>query len=496
MCVEALLLRGSGDEGWRRGLSPTGYARGMTLHPVERPILALWFWPFVLALTGCPTPKAAVDSDTAPDFANVDAVLYGESAGDESGISLSAAGDMDGDGYDDVLVGAIGDANGGTGSGATYLVHGPISGVASLAVADAKITGDDVGGSSGYAVAGNFDADGDGSPDILIGAPGVSPKGTGAAYLVLGPVTGTVSLAAADATFTGEHLSARAGDCVAAGGDVDDDGYDDMLISSPGGAGHPSIYVMSGAKAGTASLSTANAAIRADSSADASESSVASAGDVDGDGISDLILLPVSGSRAAYLVLGPVSGSVSLNSADAEFNGGAALNSVAGPGDVDGDGRDDLAVASADDPDGGIGAGAAYLLFGAQTGHADIDTADAKILGESRDRLGTSLGSPGDLDVDGYADLLLGAQRYSGDPGPFSGCAYLLRGPISGVAKVGDVASRLVAGSQRDVVGYAATGAGDVDGDGLPDLLIGAPGMSTPASGNGAAYVLLNGSLF
>src|SRR6185436_10070932 len=131
----------------------------------------------------------------------------GEDAVDLAGYSVSGAGDVDGDGHDDVLVGAPAHYEGGLRNGAAYLVLGPVTGTVDLSLADAKLVGEEDDDAAGGSVSGAGDVNGDGPDDLLVGAPGPSKLGlyAGAAYLVLGPVTGTVDLSLADAKLVVEE---------------------------------------------------------------------------------------------------------------------------------------------------------------------------------------------------------------------------------------------------------------------------------------------------
>jgi hypothetical protein len=219
------------------------------------------------------------------DLAQADAKLVGEEIDDIAGWSVSGAGDMDGDGHDDLLIGAEGN---GDSQGAAYLVLGPVTGTLDLALAHAKLLGQEGDGAT-ESVSGARDVDGDGHEDLLVGAPYNDDVAlnAGVAYLVLGPVTGTLDLALADATLLGEEMYDRAGASVSDAGDVDGDGHDDLLIGAP----------------------------------------------------QDTVLAP----GAAYLVLGPATGVRDLSLADAKFYGEVATDkagiSVSGAGDVNGDGQ-------------------------------------------------------------------------------------------------------------------------------------------------------------
>jgi hypothetical protein len=116
-------------------------------------------------------------------------------------------GDLDGDGHDDIVVGSQGDDTDGTNAGAVYVMLGPLSGTIDLSAADAKLTGEAAYDQAGFAVAGG-DLDGDGIGDILVGAHtnDAAADGSGSVYLLHGPVTGSASLGTADAILVGESL--------------------------------------------------------------------------------------------------------------------------------------------------------------------------------------------------------------------------------------------------------------------------------------------------
>ena len=446
----------------------------------------------------------------------------GEAKSEGAGVAVSGAGDVDADGYDDFLVSAPDHDDPALGShtGIVYLVRGSASPTpASLADADARLTGERIFARAGNDLAAAGDVDGDGYDDFLVG-DAEAGSFTGTAYLVLGaPSVASGSLAAADAAFDGEFSGTRAGTSVSAAGDVDADGYADFLVGSPryydrydpstslsGGAylilGRPSIA--------SASLAEADARFTGDAADEECGTRVASAGDVDADGFDDLLLGALGHDEASadaetgavYLFLGSASvASASVADADARFDGESdddqAGLSLSPAGDIDDDGYADFLVGAPghDDATAGSDAGAVYLLLGslslASTSLAD---ADAVFAGEhGGDGAGVSVSGAGDLNGDGYADFLVGASGH--DEGSADvGAAYIILGAASvASASLADAAARFTGENSYDDAGFSVASAGDVDADGTPDLLVGAYGYDDPGIGTntGAAYLIL-----
>ena len=443
------------------------------------------------------------------DLSAAAAKLIGEEATDFAGYSVSPAGDVNGDGFEDLLVGANNQDAGGSDAGAAYLVLGPVTGTIDLSAADAKLVGEEPGDFAGLSVSGAGDVNGDGFDDLLVGAPYHDAGGNyaGAAYLVLGPVLGTVDLSAADAKLVGEEQWNFAGASVAAAGDVNGDGFDDLIVGadhdSEGGEGAGAAYLVHGPVTGAVDLSAADAKFVGEESRDAAGISVSSAGDVNDDGFGDLVVganyqdAGGADAGAAYLMLGPFGGTLDLSAADAklvgEESGDAAGISVASAGDVNDDGFDDLLVGARYQAAGGSDAGAAYLVLGPVLGTVDLSAADAKFVGEETgDLAGFSVSTAGDVNGDGFDDLLVGAYHQDAG-GSDAGVAYLVLGPVMGTVDLSAADGMLVGEEPEDLAGLPVAPAGDVNGDGFDDILVGACLQDEGGANAGAAYLVLGG---
>jgi hypothetical protein len=310
--------------------------------------------------------------------------LEGDQAYPLYGLDVAAAGEVYGDGYADVMVGAPGESSPESDEGAAFVFVGSASGIASVGAGAAatRLESNQTGAVFGLDVAGAGDVNGDGYADVIVGAPSydAGESDEGAAFVFLGGASGvaTGTAAAASARIESDQAGALLGASVAGAGDVDADGYADVIVLAPGyddGQSNEGLaLVVRGTAAGIANstpLSVGVSRITSDqaeasapslffSSFDFQNTAVAGAGDVNGDGYADVIVgfsLYDTGSTnqgIALLFLGGASGIPrgGPGAAAARLEPPAEANAyfghaVAGAGDVNGDGFADVVVGAA-----------------------------------------------------------------------------------------------------------------------------------------------------
>jgi len=461
--------------------------------------------------------KYSLDSN----LSSSDASFLGEKQKDMLGESVAIIGDVNGDGYDDILLSAPYNDQSGTDAGKIYLIFGEKDNWqkdTTMDEVDASFLGEYKYDNAGEAIAGVGDVNGDGYEDFVIGAPqgGLDKPSGGITYLIFGKSTGwskDMLLSDADASFIGPDSDDDVGDSLAGAGDVNDDGYNDILIGSPQDDAEHSFmgrtYLVLGKHDGwkkNMSLANADASFIGELKEDYAGYSVAGVGDVNGDDYDDMLIAAAhndEGGYAAgqvYLIFGKNVGwklNYSLSMSDASFLGekenSSLGHSVAGAGDVNKDGYDDFLIGSPGMDSLGSYTGKTYLVLGKADGWSmdtKISEADASFIGEKEYSFsGGSVAKAGDVNGDGYDDFLIGA---GGDENG-TGQIYVILGKATGRSKNINLTmadASFIGENAHDWAGDSISGGGDINGDGYDDILVGAIWNDETGTDAGQAYLI------
>jgi len=488
-------------------------------------------------------PAAASSAATLRPLSTAEIRLDGADAGDAAGFSVAGAGDVNGDGRMDVIVGArnadrLIRTDGGVDTGAAYVIFGrpdpAVIDLKSLGNNGFAIYGTRKDDHAGTSVSGARDVNGDGLADVIVGAPrndAITRFNSGAAYVVFGkkdpaPVE-LDALGSKGFVIHGAAATIMAGTAVSEARDVNADGRADVAVGAPlagnnGRATSGSVFVVYGKATTTAvdlnALGTQGYRVDGTAAGDKLGASVSAAGDVNKDGRTDVLVgapeaSPLGRTRAgaAFMVFSPQFPGT-IDTASAAFGSpttgfrvfGATAEdragfSVAGFMEVNGDGIQDFGIGAAlASPFGRVNAGIVYQLLGSPApGTIDLSALGARgysISGAKGDQIGYSLSAPGDTTRDGRAELLAGAR--TGDQGGNDhGSAYLLNSkksltPID-VKTLGTWGFRSDGVAMLDQAGQSVEGTGDVNGDGRPDFIVGASLADNGGrNGSGSAYVM------
>jgi len=414
------------------------------------------------------------------------------------GLTVSTAGDVNGDGYSDIIVGAAAYDTGDPNGGQVTVYYGGPTGPATIPSWSAKDTGGTDGFGDRVATAG--DVNGDGYSDILVGAPSTN-SGQGEAYCWYGSASGlgaNGTPANADWSVLGPQLGDQLGFSISCAGDVNKDGYADVIVGAPardtGGGVHPGkalIYLGGGSGLSTSVYKeidgTGNSYLGY---------SVCTAGDANNDGWSDVVIgaYLATGTAAtsglAYVYYGPGLTDAARTTLDPGSSSAYFGLSVSTAGDVDGDGYSDVIIGSPGYDLPSTDAGAIYVYKGGASGVSTSYT--WRFVGtQASGRFGQSVSTAGDVNGDGYADVVVGWLRYTnGQATEGAACGWY--GSSTGLKASGSAtgADWLVESNNAGAgMGTSIACAGDVNGDGWSDVILGAQDFTNGQTNEGAAYV-------
>ena len=435
----------------------------------------------VLVLISCLvlTTFAAVSAAAAPAVAQE--VSQTDNRRCYFGNAVDTAGDVNGDGYDDVVIGAIG-------CDAAYVYYG--SGAELDTTPDWSYSSDQGIQQFAQSVGTAGDVNGDGYDDVIIGDRGYigsSGQSQGRALVFYGSAAGLSTTP--EWTVISDEVPGQFGYSVGTAGDVNDDGYDDVVVGNPAwNVSKAFVYL------GSATGLYTTATTLSQPQYSYFESGVGTAGDVDDDGYDDVVVgayqygLPTTGGAFAYSGSATGVGTTAMWSSVGEQRESRYGFDVATMGDVNDDGYGDIVVEEPSySDDANEYAGRVYAFYGSDTGPSAV--ADWILTGEHAGERLSSSNAAGDVNSDGYADLIVGSQGYDSPSGPLDGAgrARIFYGSAQGLEQT---ASWAVIGDQEDgSLGNSVASAGDVDGNGYVDVIVGATKYDGTDEDEGRAYV-------
>jgi hypothetical protein len=413
------------------------------------------------------------------------------------GNSVSGAGDVNGDGYSDVIVGSYAYSKGQTVDGAIYIYSGSAAG---LNLTSVKIESKQADAQLGFSAASAGDVNGDGYSDIIVGAPTFSHGEAyeGAAFIFMGSATG-ISITASD-TLEANQSNSFYGHSVASAGDVNGDGFSDVVVGAYNYDGvsqnEGAAFVYLGSQSGV--VSAPHATLHGEHTNSGFGISVSTAGDLNADGYSDLVV----GSPAYTNAQGKAGGAIIVYLASSQGAGiqnqskfivggqyGSAFGAtVACAGDINGDGFSDVIVGEPDrDYDGVYNQGWTYVYFGSITGNLTIKSFINA--GQTSAYVGYSVASAGDVNGDGFSDIIVGAPDYD-KSAIDEGIAMIFHGSAASIET--NFSAQIMTNQADAEMGFSVSGAGDVNGDGFDDVIVGAPFYDNGANDEGVAFVFLS----
>ena len=404
--------------------------------------------------------------------------------------TVAYAGDINGDGFADVIVAAPSHSQSAALQGKFDVYLGSDVGLELTPVL--SVEGENGGMQLGRACAAAGDVNGDGFADVIVGAPSFTRTGgdnEGLVRLFHGSSTGPDG--SFDWEFQGELEDGFLGSAVAGAGDVNGDGYADVIVGIPGASNaveappHGRVYAFYGSPNGLAV--SPHWIVSSDECCTLFGSRVAGAGDLNGDGYSDIVIgEPEKNARRGrvHVYFGSAAGLIAPSAIvlDGAVDNGRFGNGLAGAGDVNQDGYDDLLVAAPEKNSGVV-----YVFYGSASGIAE--TPDAQILGQLSDGMfGSAVASAGDVNADGYFDVIVGSP-FGGMGLANSGLAHLFLGGPTGLSEEPDWT--IVGTGIGNNLGMHVAGSGDVNGDGFADLLVGEPARTTAVFREGTVHSFL-----